>query len=301
MSINIRQLSSHISQRIPPLTHRNLWLLLCFFVALQNCTVFYTSQSANTSILALVIWGGALICIEDQIDDLRVQPSFLSLFVGSSLLIYIFLRTSFILYWDGFIFALAPLGGFALSLLAFPFHSFLRLRDSLLCLLLLPAFALLTRILPEEPLSLLTAQGAGFFLSILGFDVTISDRNVMLPGGGVQVLAACNGLDMISQIFCIAIIFLLAFRIKSLTSRCLLLIAAPLIGLFSNCFRIALLAYFSSLGQGKGSPLFTFFHDDSGSLIFSGIAVFAFGALYMNLLERELSLSNSIPIDEDEQ
>lgn len=41
-------------------------------------------------------------------------------------------------------------------------------------------------------------------------------------------------------------------------------------------------------GNGKGSGLFTFFHDDMGSLIFSGVAVFVFGILYMRLLEREL-------------
>jgi hypothetical protein len=41
-------------------------------------------------------------------------------------------------------------------------------------------------------------------------------------------------------------------------------------------------------GNGKGSSLFTFFHDDLGSLLFSGIAVYVFGILFMRLLEREL-------------
>jgi exosortase/archaeosortase family protein len=91
-----------------------------------------------------------------------------------------------------------------------------------------------------------------------------------------------------AQILCISIIFLLAFPIKSLKSRSLLLLSAPIIGLISNTLRIALLAFFSGNGNGKGTPLFTFFHDDAGSLIFSGIAVFVFGSLYMNLLEREL-------------
>jgi hypothetical protein len=44
-----------------------------------------------------------------------------------------------------------------------------------------------------------------------------------------------------------------------------------------------------STGSGKGTPLFRFFHDDLGSLLFSGIAVFVFGTLYMRLLERELA------------
>jgi len=45
---------------IPPPTARNLWLLLALLVATQSCAVFYSSQSANVSVLALMIWGGSL-------------------------------------------------------------------------------------------------------------------------------------------------------------------------------------------------------------------------------------------------
>ncbi len=126
------------------------------------------------------------------------------------------------------------------------------------------------------------------WLATLGLTVAVTGRIVMLPGGGVEVMGACNGLDMIAQIICVSLIFLLAFTIRSQRSRVVVLLAAPLIGLISNTFRIALLAIFAGQGQGKGSFLFDFFHKDGGSLVFSGIAVFVFGMLYMNLLEREL-------------
>jgi exosortase/archaeosortase family protein len=61
-----------------------------------------------------------------------------------------------------------------------------------------------------------------------------------------------------------------------------------MIGLLSNSFRIAVLTIATSYGSGKGSPVFKFFHEDAGSLVFSGIAVFIFGWLYLTLLEREL-------------
>jgi exosortase/archaeosortase family protein len=93
---------------------------------------------------------------------------------------------------------------------------------------------------------------------------------------------------MIAQVICIAVIFLLAFPLRSLLSRILVFTLAPLIGLASNTIRIAILALCVANGNGKGSGLFRFFHDDIGSLIFSGIAVFVFGILYMRLLEREL-------------
>jgi hypothetical protein len=44
--------------------------------------------------------------------------------------------------------------------------------------------------------------------------------------------------------------------------------------------------------------LFTFFHDDLGSLLFSGIAVFIFGSLYLRLLERELP---PLPVSDGEE
>jgi exosortase/archaeosortase family protein len=93
---------------------------------------------------------------------------------------------------------------------------------------------------------------------------------------------------MMAQILCVAVIFQLAFPIRSWTSRFTLLFLAPSIGLICNTFRIALLAVFAGNGNSKGSWLFDFFHKDSGSLIFSGLAVLMFGMVYMRLLEREL-------------
>jgi cyanoexosortase A len=273
---------------LPPATPRNLWLLLAALVATQNIAVFHTSQSANVTVLAVLIWGGALICIEDQIEVLHPRPGLLGGVVGSLLLLWVLARTATIVHWDGMLFVLAPLAGLALTLLCCSPRAIGRFREALLCLLMLPGYALLIRMLPERPLSLLTARGAGLWLDILGLNPEVSDRTVMLPGGGVQVLAQCNGLDMISQILCVGLIFLLAFPLRSKKSRLLVIMAAPLLGLLTNTMRIALLAGFAGFGQGKGTPLFTFFHDDTGSLVFSGLAVFLYGLLYMNRLEREL-------------
>jgi cyanoexosortase A len=270
---------------IPPATPRNLWLLLAGAVALQNLAVFHTSQTDHTAVFALLVWGGALICFEDQIESLDPKPVLVGLITGTLLLLWVMARTAVVLHWDGILFALAPLAGLALALLCRPPGDLKRFLDPLLCLMMLPSFALLMRLFPEQPLSLLTARIAGIWLGSLGLDVAVSGRNVMLPGGGVEVLGPCNGLDMMAQMVCVAIIFLLAFRIRSTISRVVLMLAAPLIG---NTIRIALLAIFAGQGQSKGSFLFDFFHKDGGSLVFSGVAVFVFGVLYMRLLEREL-------------
>ena len=63
---------------LPPLpraTPRNLWLLLAGAIATQNIAVFHSSQSANTAVLAVLVWGGALVCLEDRLDQLHLRPS----------------------------------------------------------------------------------------------------------------------------------------------------------------------------------------------------------------------------------
>lgn len=273
---------------IPPATPRNLWLLLAAAVATQNLGVFQSSQSEHITVYALLVWGGALICMEDQLEDLDPNPGLLGLVTGALLLVAVMARTALVLHSDGMLFLLAPLAGLALAMLCTPPARLGRFRDSLLCLLLIPGFGLLMKLIPEWPMSVLTARLSSFWLGILGFDNVVRDRTVMLPTGGVEVLPACNGVDMIAQVIGVSIIFLLAFPIRSLLSRVTLLLIAPLIGLASNTIRIAVLALCVSAGQGKGTPMFRFFHDDLGSLLFSGLAVFVFGSLYMRLLEREL-------------
>jgi cyanoexosortase A len=257
-------------------------------VAVQNIAVFQSSQNEHITVFAVLVWGGAVICMEDQFEDLNPRPAAWGLILGTLLLVWVLARSAVIVHWDGLLFALAPIGGLALSLLAERPSNLGRFRDPLLCLMLLPGFALLMRILPEAPISLLTARLSGVWLNVLGLDVVVDGRSVLLPGGGVKVLGPCNGLDLMAQLLCVGVIFLLAFPIRSWTSRCLLFLVAPLIGLICNTVRIALLAVFAGNGHSKGSWWFDFFHESTGSLVFSGVAVLLFGMTYMRLLEREL-------------
>jgi len=273
---------------IPPPTPRNLWLLLAGLVALQNCTVFHTAQMDRFTLLALVLWGGGLICIEDQLEQLRPQPGWFGLLLGTPLLLAVLARTAVIVSVDNLLFLLAPLAGLALTLLCLPLRQFGRFRDPLICLAMLPLFRILGALLPEQPISLFSAQMVGFWLSILGLDVLVEGRSVILPGGAVEVGNSCNGYEIISQLICISVVFLLAFPVRSWLSRGVLIVVAPLIAFLSNTIRIALLAIFTGMGPGTGKQLFRFFHDDAGSLIFAGVAVFVYGVIYMHLLEREL-------------
>ncbi|MEB3168774.1 MAG: archaeosortase/exosortase family protein [Synechococcaceae cyanobacterium] len=281
---------------LPPPTLRNLWLCLALLVACQNCWVVHTSQGSTDAVLAILLWGGGLICIEDQLEQLRPQPGWLGLFLGTLLLLWVMARSAVILSWDAVIFVLAPLAGLALSLLCLPLTRLWRFRDPLICLLLLPLFKILTMRLPEQGLSLITAKGAGFWLSSLGLFVLVDGRKVMLPGGAVTVGGPCNGIEIMAMLICVSFIFLLAFPVRSWLSRITLILIAPLLGLISNTTRIALLAILTTVDKMPGGRWFDFFHEQEGSLVFSGVAVFVFGAIYLRLLERELP-----PLDEDSQ
>ena len=69
----------------------------------------------------------------------------------------------------------------------------------------------------------------------------------------------------------------------------LMLLATPLLGWLTNVVRISLLACFAGGGHGKGTFWFDFFHDQVGSLLFSGVATLVLGWLYLGLLERQLA------------
>ena len=277
-----------IRSAIPPPTTRNLWLFLCAAVAAQSVAVFHTSQSPTTTVFAVLIWGGALICIEDQLEALKPSAGVFGLLLGTMILIWVMIRTAVILHWDGILFMLGPVAGVALALLCKPLNQLAQFKESLFCLLLLPCYPLLIRTLPEEPISLMTARISGLWLQGLGFSTIVEGRVILLRNGGVRVLGPCNGLDVMSQLFCIAVIFLLAFPIRSVLSRFLILLAAPFIGALVNTIRIASLALIANYLGGKGHNLFDFFHTDGGSLVFSGIGVVLFGMFYMHILEKEL-------------
>ena len=268
---------------------RRLWLLRAGAVACQQVAQLHHSQGPQASVMGLLVWAGALICLEDRLPRLRPQPSRLQLLLGVPLLLWVIVRVAQASHWDGLLLALAPVAGLALLLLGIPWRQWGQGREALLCLLMLPAYALVMRLVPEQPLSLASAMGAGSVLSSLGFPALVDQRSVLLPGGGVTVLAACNGLDQIAQLLCVAVLFQLAFPLRSWRSRVLVLATTPLLGLFINALRVALLASFAGVGQGKGTFLFDFFHDQMGSLVFSGVGTLLLGGLYLLLIERQLA------------
>jgi len=294
-----KSLFAYLLSKIPPPTSRNLWLTLSALVALQSLIVFTNTQITGNAITALIVWGGALICIEDLIEDMRPNPSRVSLGLGGILILYTLYRTSQVNSSDSFLYLLVPIAGLGLILMANPIINIWQYRDALLTLSLLPLFLVIQVIVTTyvtNDLSILTAKFVMLWLGLLGIAPTRLEGNtVFVNGGAVQVMHECNGLEMIMQIFITAVIFLLAFPLRSRLGRIVIITLSPFIGFIVNSFRIALLAVFTGLNSDVGKSMFDFFHEQAGSLIFSGIAVFILGYLYLTILNRELP-----PILDDE-
>lgn len=269
---------------------RELWLALAALVALQNLLVLHTTQDSPTLVVfALLLWGGALICLEDQLPTLDPSPGRTGLLVGGVLLVAVLFRAGRILHYDAVVYPLTVLAGLSLALLCVPLRQLGRFRDPLLILLLMPLNKLLEVIAPVPSLSRATALASGVLLQALGFEASVDGPQVLLPGGSVSVWGACTGIDMILQVSAIAVIFLLAFPLQGWPQRMLMLAAAPLIGFVSNVGRIALLAVIHAEGGTGGRWWFAFFHDSNGSLVFAAVGVSVFALLYLRVLERQLS------------
>jgi cyanoexosortase A len=140
-----------------------------------------------------------------------------------------------------------------------------------------------------DDLSVLTAKFVLFWLGVLGISpIQLVGDTVYTSGGAVQVMHECNGFEMIMQMIITATIFLVAFPLRSRLGKAVIVVSAPIIGFIVNSLRISLLAVFTSFDSESGRHLFDFFHEQAGSLIFSGLSVFILGYFYLAILEREL-------------
>lgn len=278
-----RQLAPRIQRQSP-------WLLLAALVALHHLLVaHFTQDSPSYTLLVLLVWGGALITIEDLLPGFRARPTRYGLLIGSLLLVLLMIRINLILYHDFAIHLAGPLLGLALLLLSGPPRSWRPYLPALLILSLLPLQHLAYRFIPETPISFAGAQVGGLWLQALGFDAFVDGRLVILPDGAVSVESACNGMSMIVQSLAVAVIFLLAFPLRRVWARTLTLLAAPLIGFLMNSMRVALLAWLDTVNLPRSQQLFDSFHQGNGSLVFSALAVSLVGWMHLRLVMQELS------------
>lgn len=267
----------------------SLWKLLAGLQSLLSIWLVQATQSnPSLTLLAIIVWGGAVVCIEDHLERLELRPSKSSLVAGLVLLLLATVRSCLVFDKESLVLILPLLQGIGLALLLRPIRQLLGWRQPLIVLSLFPLQDLAIRVLPDFWLSVVTAKLSQAFLLLFGMNAASSGRYVVLGGRGVAIMGACNSVDLIAQLTAIAVVFALAFPIRSRTWRIGFIATAPLLAMVVNAGRIAMLAMLNSSDLSYGKTLFTFLHDEWGALIFAGIATLILGQIYMILIDREL-------------
>jgi cyanoexosortase A len=90
-----------------------------------------------------------------------------------------------------------------------------------------------------------------------------------LPGGSVQVYSGCSGVVAMTQLLGMSVLFLMLLPLPwKWYQKAILPVAAIAIGFIVNALRVSLMAI---LVAQKQMAAFNYWHDGSGSLVFSVI------------------------------
>jgi exosortase/archaeosortase family protein len=266
------------------------WQLLAGLQALLSIWLIQATQDdQGITLLAVVVWGGAAICMEDQLEDFRVRPSWPSLVAGLTLLAYATWRSVMVLDLDSMSYVLPVIQGLGLGLMARPVRQLLIFREPFIILSLFPLQFLAFKLLPEYWLSVTTGKIGQIFMLLFGVESTAVGRIFRIGGSGVSIQPACSGAGLIAQQAVVAVVFIMAYPIRSTKSKLIFLVIAPLIGYLVNACRIILLAVIVGSSLPQKQQLFDFMHDEWGGLVFSGIATIILGQIYMSMVNRQLA------------
>lgn len=260
--------------------HSSFWLLaiasglMAIHITLTFKVAIEGSSFVNTSLLC---WAAASYLVWERREKLNLDSSLFASCLGVLLIAFVLLKNTHLYTITG-IFRISPLiSGLGLALLASGFKGVKQYWKELLILFLIsgPDHAIGDLVNLSENLSLITAKFTHAALYYAGLESTRQGVNVILPTGAVEVNPGCSGLGIILQLFKLSLLFLLLFP-THLTKKLVLPIAAISIAFIVNGCRIVLLALLVAYSNKES---FDYWHQGTGSLIFSMIAVTIFGAL----------------------
>jgi exosortase/archaeosortase family protein len=235
----------------------------------------------------LLLWLGILIASEDQLSNLWPKPSQASFFAGALILaLLLSLSPWMINEQDGYVkYLLLPVIVVSMALLSRPLGDMQLFKNPLLIAMLLPLSGSI-EVVTSPVLNRLTALLTWSLLYGLGFQTTLSGKQVLLQSGGVRVETPCNGVEQLIFSVSIVVIFQLVFPLQKRFNIYTALIGAILSAIALNVLRIALLAYLTTWPNRSGMTAFDFFHGHGG-LLFSLVASAIACWIYLTLLHRE--------------
>ncbi|EKQ71127.1 exosortase, cyanobacterial variant [Leptolyngbyaceae cyanobacterium JSC-12] len=251
--------------------------LLAIAAAIVVIHLSLLSRLDNSDIFAtsVLFWLAVGSLIWDNHETFNLESGWVASIIGFLILALVLLRSAFSPDSVSSAWALPFVATLGLGLLAAGFKGLRQFWKELTIFGLLAIYPLLQLTLQAIDLSELTAIAASFNLSYLGFPVQRQGVFLVLPTSRVEVYGACSGIQSILQLLCISVLFLLMFPLRSRWQRVLTVVAAVVIAFVVNAARVALMAILNNAGDKNA---FDYWHEGTGSLIFSAIAVLIFGS-----------------------
>ncbi|KAM3099892.1 cyanoexosortase A [Phormidesmis sp. 146-12] len=250
------------------------YLLLGLLVGTIALHLSLVSHSQNTDLIgsSILFWFAIAALVFKKRSQLNLSSDIFSISLGAFLMSLVLIKSKFLIGNDIFLRLLPFVSVLGISLMA---SGMSRLKHYWRELMLLAFF-----IIPPGFVSLfidpspLTARFSTFVLWCLGFDVSRQGLLIHLPRGSIEVYAGCSGIAVILQLLGLALIYLFLCRTRFHQKVWLVTIAFSL-AFTINGLRVALMAVLVALSNQSA---FEYWHVSDGSLIFSTIAVFSFGA-----------------------
>ena len=257
-----------------------LLLVLGAAIIAIHLTLSFKTGGSDRQITNVLFWLTAAYLIWERQDKLEFQSGLVASLLGALLLSLLLLKSSGYSE-ESFLIGYPFIAGIALALIAAGFRG-LRTYWRELVLLFFSGIpeVLLTKLTDPAPL---TAHFASSILWYSGFAVTQRGIYLDLPGGSVEVYSGCSGAVAMTQLLGMSVLFLMLLPLPwKWFQKLILPVAAVAIGFIVNALRVSLMTILVSQKQMEA---FEYWHDGSGSLIFSVIGIFLLVILLKILIE----------------
>ncbi len=276
---------------IKPLENTQFWLLAIASSLTAVYITLYMRLDGNLSQLTISLLGlGAVFSLlAEKRQTLKFESDIFSSLLGILLIAFVLLRSNYVAAIDSFV-ELTPFIVFlGLALLASGIKG---LRQYWLELLIIFAFNIPVGYISQRlDISIFTAKFSFAFLSYLGFPVIREGVNIIMPTGAVEVYPGCSGMETISQLVKLAVLFLVMFP-TSLVKSLIIPIVAVIIAFLVNSVRVALMAFLVA----KSSPAaFDYWHTGTGSEIFFLLCTLLFGGFCYLITKQDRNEQMELP------
>lgn len=265
-SMQQKAFSKHISFTSPSF----LLLALGAAVIAIHLTLVLKYGNPDRQINSVLFWLATALLLWEQKEKnkLNFQTGPLASLCGALLLSLLILKVNGAANVNVFVMGYPFIAGIALAPIASGWRGLQAYWRELVLLFFSGAQEVLL-ILFTDPTPL-TAHFVSYLLWYFGFNVNLKESFLQLPGGSVEVLHACSGVMSMSQLLGMSVLFLMLLPLPWRWFQKLILpVAAIAIGFVVNALRVSLMAILVSQQQIEA---FNFWHEGTGSLVFSCIA-----------------------------